>query len=91
MYTGQADVQEKALEEFFKMCRTFKVEGIDNMAEETLVNHVNERTKNLFRENSNKIDDLIPQLNLIQDISEKDIKRDIEAEKSNLVNQFFKD
>ena len=91
MYTGQANVQEEALEEFFEICRTFKVEGIDNMAEQTLVNHVNEITKNLVRDNANKIDVLIPQLNLIHGKNEDYIKRDIEAENYNLVNKFFED
>ena len=94
IYTGQANVQQDDIKDFFALCRTFKVEGIDNMAEPAIEKHLEVEAKKSYSEVSNNVDNLklskfVKEVN--HDISEYDIKKDIDVENSNLVEQFFED
>ena len=91
MYTGQANVQHDVMEKFLDICRTFKIEGVDNMTEQTLGKHLEEGTEKHNRDKTSTMDESNCFIKTNRDISEYDIKHDLEVENANLIEKFFED
>ena len=90
MYTGRANVQQDEIEEFFAICRTFKIEGVNHMEEQTQEKHIEEETKKNNSDTINntaesKLHKFVQQIN--HDTSEYEIKN----ENATLIDALFED
>ena len=88
MYTGQANVKQDNIQEFLDLCKTFKMEGVDNMTEHTQEKHLDGETQKNYRDiinntDNSKLHTFAEQIN--HDTSEYNIKN----ENASIVEKFF--